>query len=126
MKKLIVLVTTLLCLCLPSVAFAYNPLSGACGAQNSAGKDSVACGTNGSDPISGSSGALGKTTVLLASVAGIAAVIIIIIGGFMYVTSNGDAKRAESGRNAIIGALVGLGIIAAAASIIAFVVNRTG
>lgn len=126
MKRLLLVATTLLLLCLPSVAFAYNPLSGACGTQGGAGKNSVACGTNGGDPITGSGGAIEKAAILLASIAGVAAVIIVIVGGFLYVTAGGNAQRAETAKNAIIGALVGIGIIAAAASIITFVVSKIG
>jgi type IV secretory pathway VirB2 component (pilin) len=125
-KKLVLLATTLLWLSLPTVAFAYNPLSGACGAQNGAGGGSVACGTNGSDPITGQNGAIEKAAFLLAGISGIVAVIIIIVAGFMYVSSNGNAQKAEAARSAIIGAIVGLVIIAAAASIITFVVGKIG
>jgi hypothetical protein len=125
-KKLILLVTSLLWLCLPAVAFAYNPLDGACGAQGGAGKGSVACGTNGSDPITGSGGVIEKAAFVIAGVSAVVAVIVIIVAGFMYVSSNGNAQRAEAARSAIIGALVGLGIIAAAASIITFVVGKIG
>jgi hypothetical protein len=126
MKRLIVLVATLLWLCVPSVALAYNPLDNACKTQGGAGSGSVACGANGSDPISGTNGVIEKTTILIASIAGVAAVIIVIVGGFMYVTSGGNAQRAEAARTAIIGALVGIAIIAIAASIITFVVSRIG
>jgi hypothetical protein len=123
MKRLILLVTALLCFMLPATAMAYNPLSDACGSGGGA-TSSAACGTTGKDPISGSNGILEKTTIILSTIAGIVAVIVILVGGFLYVTSGGNPQRIEGARNAIIGALVGLVIIAAAASLITFVVGK--
>ena len=55
---------------------------------------------------------------LLSVIVGIAAVIMIIIGGFKYVTSNGDSNNIASAKNTIIYAIVGL-IVAALAQVIA-------
>jgi heme/copper-type cytochrome/quinol oxidase subunit 2 len=125
MKRFAFLVTALLCLMLPATAMAaaYNPLSSACGSGGGAAS-STACGTNGSDPIDGPNGVIEKVTIIIASISGIVAVVIIVIAGFMFVLSNGDAQKAASARMAIIGALVGLVIIAAATSIITFVVGK--
>jgi len=66
-----------------------------------------------------------KTVLNLLSVlAGIIAVIMIIIGGFKYVTSSGDANSAGSAKNTIIYALVGLVIAAFAQIIVQFVLER--
>jgi hypothetical protein len=40
--------------------------------------------------------------------AGVIAVIIIIVSGFLYVTSNGNPSQVTRAKNAIIGAVVGL------------------
>jgi hypothetical protein len=123
MKRLLLLVTTLLCLAVPATALAYNPLDNACHSGVGAG-DSSACSANGKDPISGPHGALRKVSLIIATIAGVAAVIIIIIGGLQYITSGGDPQKAAGARNAIIGAAVGLVIIVAAESIIVFVVSK--
>ncbi|HCH34074.1 TPA: hypothetical protein DEW05_00885 [Candidatus Saccharibacteria bacterium] len=57
-------------------------------------------------------------------VAGVAAVIAIIMGGFWYVTSNGDASKVQKGKNAIIYASIGLIVIMFAFGITGFVVGR--
>jgi len=125
MKRFIIAGITLLCLLLPAApVFAYNPLGGACGTSGDAAAGSSVCGASSSDPIAGPNGVLEKVTLLIASIAGIVAIIIIVISGFMYVTSAGDAQKAASARTAIIGSLVGLVIIAAATSIITFVVSK--
>lgn len=57
-------------------------------------------------------------------VGGIVAVVVIIIGGIMYATSNGDSGKTKSAREAIIYAVVGLGIILSAFVITGFVIGR--
>lgn len=58
-------------------------------------------------------------------VAGIVAVIVIIIGGIRYTTSNGDAANVKSAKNTILYAVIGLIVIIMAAAITQFVVQRT-
>lgn len=57
-------------------------------------------------------------------VAGIAAVIAMIMGGFWYVTSDGDASKVQKGKNAIIYASIGLIVIIFAFGITGFVAER--
>ena len=64
-------------------------------------------------------------SVIVSIIAGIAAVIMMMVGGFMYITSNGDAGKATTGRNTIIYAVVGLLIIALGQAIITLFVNTT-
>lgn len=123
MKRLLLVVTTLLCLCVPATALAYNPLHTACDAGGGAKQQSSACSAGTSDPITGSHGILRKISTIVAIIAGIAAVIILIAGGLEYVTAAGDPQKAAGARNTIIGAIVGLIIIAAAEGIIVFVLN---
>jgi hypothetical protein len=65
-----------------------------------------------------------NVTHIIALVAGIAAVILIIIGGLRYITANGDSNNINSAKNTILNALIGLVVIVAAQAIIAFVVDR--
>lgn len=51
---------------------------------------------------------------LLSWVVGIAAVIMVIIGGFKFVTSNGDSNGINSAKSTVIYALVGLAVAALA------------
>lgn len=59
-------------------------------------------------------------TILLI-VVGIVAVVMIIISGFKYITSGGDATKVASAKNTIIYALVGLIVVALAKAIVYFV-----
>jgi hypothetical protein len=124
MKRLILTVATLLFLLVPvSASAAYNPFGTAC--KVSGGGGSTACSANGAnDPISGPNGILKKVSLILATISSIAAVIIIIVAGLSYVTSNGDPSKIASARGTITGAVVGLVIIISAESIILFVVSK--
>jgi len=65
------------------------------------------------------------TTVvnILSLVVGIGAVIMIMVGGFKYVTSGGDSSKTGSAKSTIVYALIGLVIVALAQVIVKFVVN---
>lgn len=56
--------------------------------------------------------------------AGIICVIIIIIGGYFYVTSNGNAANIKRGKDAIMGAVIGLVVVISAFTITQFVLGR--
>lgn len=56
--------------------------------------------------------------------AGIVAVIVIVIGGIRYTTSNGDANQIKSAKNTILYAVVGLVVIIMAAAITQFVIRN--
>lgn len=55
---------------------------------------------------------------------GIVAVIAIIIGGFVYVTSNGDAAKIKKAKDIILYAVIGLVVALLAFAIVNFVIQR--
>ncbi len=57
---------------------------------------------------------------------GMIAVIMILIGGFNYVTSAGDESKIRKGKNTIVAAVVGLIIVILAYAITSFVAGITG
>ena len=61
---------------------------------------------------------------LLLLFSGIIAVLFIIIGGFWYITAQGNDEQAEKGRKALTNAIIGIVIIAMAYAII-YVVQNT-
>ncbi|MBU3957279.1 pilin [Patescibacteria group bacterium] len=63
---------------------------------------------------------------LVIRLAGILAFIMLLIGGFRYLTSGGDAKAAESARKTITYAILGLVLIIAAWFILKFIAEFTG
>jgi uncharacterized membrane protein len=61
---------------------------------------------------------------IMSLVVGVVAVIMIIIGGFKYVTSGGDSGNVTGAKNTILYAVVGLVVVALAQVIVRFVVDR--
>jgi len=61
---------------------------------------------------------------LFSWVVGVVAVIMVIYGGFLYVTSGGSPEKSVKGRNTILYALVGLVIVAFAQIIVNFVLSK--
>ncbi len=57
-------------------------------------------------------------------VAGMIAVLIIVIAGFFYVTANGDANQVTKAKNTILYAIIGLAVVMFAFVITQFVISR--
>lgn len=71
----------------------------------------------GTNPILGPSGIVTKLTRIFSIVLGIAAVIVIIMSGFRFVTSTGDPGGVSTAKKTLLYAIVGL-LVAASAQII--------
>jgi len=67
---------------------------------------------------------VGTVINIFSVVVGIVAVIMIIFGGFRYITSGGDSGNVSSAKNTIVFAVVGLVIVALAQIIVRFVLAR--
>lgn len=84
--------------------------------------------TGGSCDSGGSEGTVNKTLGIVINifsvVVGVAAVIMIIIGGLRYITSSGDSASVNSAKNTILYAIIGLVIVALAQVIVRFVLNQ--
>jgi hypothetical protein len=66
-----------------------------------------------------------RTVVDLLSIAvGIAAVVMIIVGGLKYITSAGDSNQISSAKSTLTYAIVGLVVAALAQFIVQFVLNK--
>lgn len=115
-------------LCLSgSVAYAgFNPLQDACSVPNA--DKSAVCKeknrTGNDDPIAGDDGILIRGTRVIAIVVGVAATIMIIVGGLMFILSDGNSDKAANGRKTIIYAIVGIVIAVLAGPVTQFLTNR--
>ncbi len=69
-------------------------------------------------------GIVGTITNLLMWALGIVSVIMIVIGGFKYVTSNGDANAIQSAKNTILYSVIGLAVAILGQVIIQFVAKQ--
>jgi hypothetical protein len=66
-----------------------------------------------------------KTVITIFSlVVGVASVIMIILGGFKYITSGGDSGNVTGAKNTIMYAIIGLVVVALAQVIVRFVLNK--
>lgn len=67
---------------------------------------------------------IGKVVNIFSVVVGIIAVIMIIVGGFKYITSGGESNNVSSAKNTILFAIVGLIIVGLAQLIVHFVLGH--
>lgn len=137
MKKL--MITTLLAVLLSSLfmaagfsqrAQAFDPFrpngdNTACGQTDAAGNTSSVCVANGSNnPLTGSNGLITKGANIIAVIAGFAAVVAIMIGGFEYIRSSGDSGKVNKAKNTILFAVIGLVVVVLARAIVAFLIGK--
>jgi hypothetical protein len=61
---------------------------------------------------------------LLSALVGIVAVIMIIVGGFRYITSGGNDTSVTSAKNTILYAIIGLVVVALAQLIVRFTLSK--
>ncbi len=103
------------------IVYAIDILDEAC----PAGSTSQTCQSKTTDnPLTGTNGLLYKIASLIAIIAGITAIIMMIVGGIRYITSGGDTQKTAAAKHTIVGALIGLVIIVLAQTIITFVIKR--
>ena len=88
------------------------------GKQDGESDADFAARCNALDSSSNLQGLIDKIINILSVIVGIVAVVMIIVGGFKYITSAGDSNKVGSAKSTIIYAIVGL-IIAALAQVIA-------
>lgn len=75
--------------------------------------------------VSDSNAALTSITNTVYMVAGIVAVVGIVIGGYLYVTSMGDAGKIAKAKNAIFYSVIGLIIVAVAFTLTQILISVT-
>ena len=109
----------------PAAVFAQtnNIQQGLCtGVNATAGSGGSSCNTT-----AGTTGIQSLITTVInifSIIVGVVAVIMIIIGGFKYITSGGESSNISGAKNTILYALVGLVIVALAQFIVHFVLGN--
>lgn len=73
----------------------------------------------------GVSSTIHTVVTILSFLVGAASIVMIIIGGFRYITSGGDSAKVGNAKNTILYALVGLIVVALAQVIVQFTINKT-
>lgn len=82
------------------------------------------CATDTSSSTSSIQHIVTEGVNIFSVIVGIVAVIMIVIGGFRYITSGGDSGKVSGAKTTIIYALIGLVIVALAQFIVQFVLNK--
>ena len=124
MKKVSVILASLLAL--PVIAFGVTTLvADSTSAQlNLESGINSAKGTGAPDNVTEDDGLIKKVVNLLLWAIGIVSVIMIIIGGIRYATSNGDSNQVTAAKNTIMYAVIGLVIAIFAYAIVYFVFDQ--
>lgn len=122
---------TFLVLCLPnkSLALATPNFSTAAVISTSNCTTSKSCAQQGTEDLNAGSSLtiskiIGTVISTLAWIIGTVSVIMVIFGGFRYVTSGGDSNAISSARSTILYALIGLVIALLAQVLIHFVLFK--
>lgn len=68
---------------------------------------------------------IGNVIKVALSFLGVVAIVIILIGGFKYMTAGGDTEKVKGAQNYIMYGIIGLAIILAAYAISSFVLTET-
>ena len=68
--------------------------------------------------------ALKSLLEILSLIAGVAATVVLILSGFRFITSNGDANGVKAARDGVLYVVIGLLVVIVAQAIIAFVINK--
>lgn len=94
------------------------------GVNAASGTSAAACDSSGVTTDSLASKAKGIVDIF-SIIVGIVAIVMIIYGGFRYITSGGDSGRVGNAKNTLIYAIIGLVIVALAQLIVRFVLAQT-
>lgn len=82
------------------------------------------CTVAGGDATSRINDIIHTIVNLLSAVVGVVAVIMIIVGGFRYITSGGNDTSVTSAKNTILYAIIGLVVVALAQLIVRFTLSK--
>lgn len=108
---------------IPVVVHAQDLQNNACaGANINLNGGSGDCGPAAGDKVSG---IIKQVINIFSAVVGAVSVIMIIIGGFRYITSGGESSSVSGAKNTIIYAIIGLVVVVLAQLIVQFVLNKT-
>jgi hypothetical protein len=126
MKKLIQRIALGLATIASVSALSFAPVYAA---QTQAQKDVCAgAAITGADCADGGKGlnsVVGNIINILSVIIGFAAVVMIMLAGFRYITSGGDASGVKGAKDSLLYAIVGLVIVALAQTIVRFVLHAT-
>lgn len=123
--SLVLSITTLLFVS-SSPAFAFDLFSSACSGKSATSSTCTSAanpGGNGNtaNPIVN---VINNAATIIALITGIAAVIVMILGGITMITSAGNTEAVAAARRRVIYAAIGLAIVASSWTIIRFITDK--
>jgi hypothetical protein len=105
---------------LPSLAAAGALQKDACSQLDDfVGNPNQECSTGGSAFL----GILHGLVLLISRIAGVVGVVMVILGGFRYITSGGDANKVSTAKTTLLYALIGVAVAALAQLLANYVIN---
>jgi hypothetical protein len=128
-QKLLTRILLLALMLVPAAGFTA-PAYAACGNSSAAQQVSGGINETSATPAtacndSGVQNAISQAVQILSLVVGIAAIIVIVLSGFKYITSGGDSAKVGNAKNTLIYALVGVAVAALAQLLVHFVLFQT-
>ena len=120
-KWLMAVTAALILACLPLSTYALSPQVADLRSDTTSSLQNVT-GAKGTDFTH----IFGVIVQVLSIIIGGVAIIMIMVGGFRYMTAGGDTNRVSQAKNTLIYAMVGVAIAALAQVIVHFVVYQTG
>jgi Type IV secretion system pilin len=127
MKQKLLSAVIVLALMLVPAGIVVGTAQAACGSATTAkGQVEQGIGQTGSDctgdPVNN---AVAAAVNILSTIVGIAAIIMILVSAFKYITSNGDSAKISSAKTTLIYALVGLAIAGLAETLVHLVLVQS-
>jgi len=122
LRKILLLVTLALTAlnAVPALSLAVDSKTAiTCGVNAAAGEDNCQAKPTNSLDVT-----IHRIINVLSVIIGVVAVIMIIVGGFRYITSGGSPDATKSARQTIIYAIIGLIVVALAQAIAKFVLSE--
>lgn len=132
MRRLILILTTLITFSAPTLAVSGNALAAdvfqPCGSNGSAGNSDVCKDANAQHGNGGTNNPIIdiiKAAInILSFIIGVAAVIGIVVSGIRLMTSGGDSQAVASARSGLVYSLVGIAVVALAQLLVAYVLGK--
>lgn len=125
MKKLLIIVVSIISLTGINLMLDSPTLVGAAG-KNEVCQGAGLTGADCNDPSNNNTinNLIADVIGVISIVVGVAAVIMIMVGGFKYIISQGDSNSINSAKNTILYAVIGLVVALFAQIIVRFVINK--
>ena len=129
MRRIAMGLVVALTLLMPTSTLITGTAYAACATGTNTARDQVLNGidetNNGTCNDSGVNGAISAAVTILSIIVGVVAVIMVILGGFKYITSGGDSGKVASAKSTLVYALIGLAVAALAQLIVHFVLFQS-